>query len=189
MTERTDQDGRWRTDVDGVWTLVEPSQDWRDRRAADEAAAAATRSDAEAERAAVESRTAALALAARIATVDKVRADTLTDEQVASIAPLFDPWQPGLTVAVGDVLSWDGTLVEVIQAHTTQSDWQPNLVPALFKIHRTDDGSGPIPWQPGISVVAGEQVTYNGVTYTVVQSHTTQAGWEPPNVPSLFTPV
>ena len=127
--------------------------------------------------------------AARLTVVDKVKADALTDEQVASIAPLFDPWRPGLTVAVGDVLSWDGTLVEVIQAHTTQADWEPHLVPALFKIHRTDDGTGPIPWQPGISVVAGEQVTYDGVTYDVVQSHTTQTGWEPPATPSLFTPV
>ena len=127
--------------------------------------------------------------AARLTVVDKVRADALTDEQVASVAPLFDPWQPGLDVKVGDVLSWDGTLVEVIQAHTTQADWEPHLVPALWKIHRTDDGTGPIPWQPGISVVAGEQVTYDGVTYDVVQSHTTQTGWEPPATPSLFTPA
>ena len=128
-------------------------------------------------------------LAARLTVSDKVRADALTDDEVTTIAPLFDPWRPGLDVAVGDVLSWDGTLVEVIQAHTTQADWTPDKVPALLKIHRTDDGSGPIPWQPGISVVAGEQVTYEGVTYTVVQGHTTQAGWTPPATPSLFTPV
>ena len=126
-------------------------------------------------------------LASRLTILDKL--DTLPDATIAEVAPLFDPWQPGLTVAVGEVYAWDGTLVEVIQAHTTQADWEPNLVPALFKIHRTDDGSGPIPWQPDISVVAGEQVTYEGVTYTVVQSHTTQAGWTPPATPSLFTPV
>ena len=130
-----------------------------------------------------------LALAARMAAADKVRADALDDAGVVAVAPLFPDWQPGLAVKVGEVYAWDGTLVEVIQAHVTQADWEPNLVPALFKIHRTDDGSGPIPWQPGISVVAGEQVTYDGVTYDVVQSHTTQTGWEPPATPSLFTPV
>ena len=128
-------------------------------------------------------------VAARLTVVDKVKADALTDVEVASVAPLFDPWTVGLTVEVGDVLRWDGTLVECIHAHTTQADWEPHLVPALWKIHRTDDGSGPIAWQPGISVVAGEQVTYDGVTYDVVQSHTTQTGWEPPSTPSLFTPA
>lgn len=131
----------------------------------------------------------ALRVAARLVVADKVKAATATDAEVATIAPLFDPWDVGIPVKVGEVYQWDGTLVEVLQDHTTQADWTPNLVPALFKVHRTDDGTGPIAWQAGISVTAGEQVTYNGVTYNVVQSHTTQAGWEPPSVPSLFTPA
>jgi hypothetical protein len=32
----------------------------------------------------------------------------------------------------------------------------------------------------------GEEVTYNGVTYKCRQSHTSQVGWEPPNVPALW---
>ena len=135
------------------------------------------------------SREESVALAARLTVVDKVRDGHLDDETVARLVSIFPDWAPGLTVAVGEVYQWDGTLVEVIQAHVTQADWEPNLVPALFKIHRTDDGSGPIPWQPGISVAAGEHVTYDGVTYDVVQSHTTQTGWEPPSTPSLFTPA
>lgn len=41
-------------------------------------------------------------------------------------------------------------------------------------------------WQAGIPVVVGELYTFNGRTYRVIQSHTTQAGWTPPVVPALF---
>ena len=131
----------------------------------------------------------ALRVAARVAVVDKVRAEDLTDAEVASIAPIFPPWEPDIAVTVGEVYQWDGTLVEVIQGHVTQADWEPDQVPALFKIHRTDSGGGPIQWQPGIAVEVDEIVTYEGTSYRVIQAHTTQAGWTPPAVPSLFEPL
>jgi hypothetical protein len=43
-------------------------------------------------------------------------------------------------------------------------------------------------WQPNAQVWLGELRKYNDVRYVVVQSHITQIGWEPPNVPALFTP-
>ena len=125
----------------------------------------------------------------RLAVVDKVRADELDDDTISQLAALFPPWTVGLDVTVGEVYSWDDTLVECLQAHTTQADWTPDVAPSLWKIHRTDDGTGPIEWQAGISVEVGEVVVYEGVSYTVIQSHTTQTGWEPPNTPSLFDPV
>ena len=48
-----------------------------------------------------------------------------------------------------------GTLVEVIQAHTTQADWTPDKVPALFRIHRTPQMTE---WVAGIAVKAGDGV-------------------------------
>ena len=44
-------------------------------------------------------------------------------------------------------------------------------------------------WKPGIRVEVDERYSYQGVTYTVVQAHTTQVGWEPPAVPALFAPA
>lgn len=117
---------------------------------------------------------------------EQVKAEQLDDDAVANAADLFDDWEVGLAVEVGEVYRWDGTLVEVIQAHTTQADWTPDLVPALFKIHRTPDMTE---WIAGISVNVGEQFTYQGTTYEVVQAHTTQVGWEPPNVPALWSAV
>jgi hypothetical protein len=127
-----------------------------------------------------------LLVAARLTVTDKVRAGELDDATIERLVSIYDPWQPGLEVAVGDVFQWDRTLVECIQAHTTQADWEPHLVPALWKVHRTDSGGGPIAWTAGITVAVDELVLYGGQTYKVVQAHTTQAGWEPPNTPALF---
>ena len=114
---------------------------------------------------------------------DQVKAEEFDDDQVAEVADLFDDWEAGLDVEVGEVYRWDGTLVEVIQAHTTQADWTPDLVPALFKIHRTPDM---VEWQAGISVSVGEEFTYQGSTYRVLQAHTTQQGWTPDVTPALW---
>ena len=118
-------------------------------------------------------------------TVDDLLAD-LPDDTYTNVVALFPDWTTGETVKPGDVLAWDGTLVEVIQGHTTQADWTPDKVPALFKVHRTPEMTE---WVAGIDVKAGEKLTYKGATYEVVQSHRTQAGWEPDRVPSLWKKI
>ncbi|MEU8354858.1 glycosyl hydrolase family 18 protein [Nonomuraea sp. NPDC048882] len=44
-------------------------------------------------------------------------------------------------------------------------------------------------WAAWTAYSAGTRVTYNGVEYECVQSHTSQPGWEPPNVPALWRPT
>jgi hypothetical protein len=41
----------------------------------------------------------------------------------------------------------------------------------------------------GETVAIGDQRVFEGVTYEVIQAHTTQVGWEPPNVPALWSAV
>jgi hypothetical protein len=41
-------------------------------------------------------------------------------------------WAVGIAYAVDDVVSYEGELYRVIQAHTSQEDWPPPVVPALF---------------------------------------------------------
>lgn len=41
-------------------------------------------------------------------------------------------WTAGEAVSVGDVRSYDGTDYECLQAHTTQTGWEPPSVPALW---------------------------------------------------------
>lgn len=44
-------------------------------------------------------------------------------------------WQPGIHVVVGELVSFEGKIYTVIQSHNTQSDWPPNIVPALFSLN------------------------------------------------------
>src|SRR5262245_61527975 len=42
-------------------------------------------------------------------------------------------------------------------------------------------------WQPGVVYAAGTLVPAGGQTYSCLQGHTSQAGWEPPTTPALWT--
>lgn len=44
-------------------------------------------------------------------------------------------------------------------------------------------------WAPNVSYVVNDTVTYSGKTYKDLQPHTSLVGWEPPNVPALWTAV
>jgi hypothetical protein len=123
-----------------------------------------------------------LIAAARLVVLPMLAADELKDESAEQFAGLFPDWEPGLAVNAGEVYRWDGTLVEVIQGHTTQSDWTPDVVPALFKIHRTAEVSDWV--QPAGAHDAyqmGDRVRFNGKIY---ESLINANVWSPTNYPA-----
>lgn len=63
-----------------------------------------------------------------------VTASTFSDEEAAAVPDLYPAWEPGETVAVGDRRydAHTGKLYKCLQAHTTQPDWKPVDVPALW---------------------------------------------------------
>src|SRR5712692_331380 len=44
-------------------------------------------------------------------------------------------------------------------------------------------------WAPNTAYSIGSLVMFNGVEYKCIQAHTSEVGWEPPNVPALWQPV
>jgi beta-glucanase (GH16 family) len=44
-------------------------------------------------------------------------------------------------------------------------------------------------WAPFTDYAVGDLVTYEGVTYRVLEAHTSLPGWEPPALPNLFAKV
>ena len=44
-------------------------------------------------------------------------------------------------------------------------------------------------WAVGIAYTANERIQYGGKLYRCVQSHISQEGWKPPEVPALWTEV
>ena len=102
-------------------------------------------------------------------------ADTakMSDEQVGKLTALFDVFDPdGHAYSVGDVASYDGVLYRAVQAHTSQADWTPDKVPALWTPVRETKGAAPDPFvQPTGSSDAygkGDRVTFEGAVWESV---------------------
>lgn len=56
----------------------------------------------------------------------------LTDEQAIEVKELYQLWEVGVDYAVDDVRRHDDKLFRCLQAHTSQADWTPDAVPALW---------------------------------------------------------
>ena len=87
----------------------------------------------------------------------------LDDEQAESVTDLFPLWESGVPYAVGDRRKYDGLLYRCVQAHTSQNDWIPPAVPALWV--RTSTEEWPEWIQPAGAHNAyeiGAKVSHNG---------------------------
>lgn len=57
---------------------------------------------------------------------------SLTDTEGLDGVALFPLWKAGIAVTAGQRFQYENKLYKVVQGHTTQSDWTPDIVPALF---------------------------------------------------------
>lgn len=62
----------------------------------------------------------------------RLTAETLTEEQQVEVVSIFPAWKPNISVLLNEKYQYGGLLYKVVQAHTTQLDWTPDIVPALF---------------------------------------------------------
>lgn len=58
----------------------------------------------------------------------------LADADASKNPMLFLPWEVGTKYVVGDRRRHDGKVYKCLQAHTSQADWEPPAVPALWVI-------------------------------------------------------
>src|SRR5262245_62073849 len=65
----------------------------------------------------------------------------LSSTQCASAAP----WAEAHRYSVGDVVQFGGSIFQCRQAHTSQADWTPPAVPALWAIGQCSGGGAPPP--------------------------------------------
>lgn len=62
-----------------------------------------------------------------------IQNEELTENEMLDVAPLFPDYEIGVDYNVGDVFNYERGLYEVLQSHTSQTDWKPDQVPALYK--------------------------------------------------------
>ncbi len=119
-------------------------------------------------------------------------AQSLEDEKAMEVAYMYDPWEIGKSYSVGDFLTYgvngvdDPQLYKVVQAHTAQADWIPEVTPALYTPIGLDDSGYPVWAQPTGAHDAyntGDVVNYNGTLYqsliagNVYSPEAYPAGW------------
>ena len=63
----------------------------------------------------------------------------LPDEEAETVTALFPEWETGKAYAVGDRVQYNGLLYRCVQAHTSQADWTPDVVPALWVRTSTEE--------------------------------------------------
>lgn len=98
----------------------------------------------------------------------------LDDEQAESVSVLFENWAAGVAYAVGDRRQYNGKLYRCVQAHTSQADWTPPAVPALWtecaKPGEGDSPDNPIPYNNNMELLEGKYYSQSGVVYRCFRS-------------------
>ena len=87
-----------------------------------------------------------MALVASVAAAAGCAASVSGDPELslsAAQCAVSSVWAPGIAYKVGDLVTFQGSTYHCIQAHTSQSDWSPSVVPALWGL--TDCASGGSP--------------------------------------------
>ena len=118
----------------------------------------------------------------------------LSDEQALQVPLMFPKWQVGKAYVVGDRVLYLGVLYKVLQAHTSQDGWQPDVAPSLFAknlIVKDEQGEQvDIPeWEQPDSTnpyMTGDKVRFEGKVY---QSLIDNNVWSPSDHPQGWEEV
>lgn len=109
-------------------------------------------------------------------TLDEITA-AMTDEEALEHKVLFKLWQPGLEYQKDEKVRYGDNLYQCIQPHTSQADWMPPAVPALwraFSLAEYPEWVQPLGAHDAYG--KGDTVTHNGKKWTSELDGNT---WEP----------
>ena len=105
--------------------------------------------------------------------IGKIVANQVTDDAVAlTIQEFYDIWEVGVTYEVGRYLQYKGVLYKVLQPHTSQETWTPDVASSVYAKVLIDPTGETIPeWEQPDSTNAymtGDKVKFEGVVYESV---------------------
>ena len=93
---------------------------------------------------------------------------TFSDDNALKVIDLFPTWAEGIEVKAEGRYQYNGKLYKAVQAHTTQSDWTPDITPALWTVIDVEHSGtleDPIPAVASMEYTKGLYYTENGVIY------------------------
>ena len=110
---------------------------------------------------------------------------SLTDEDALQAVELFPQWVTGHAYVVDERLQYNGVLYRVVQAHTSQADWTPDITPAMFVVVSLDEWPEFVqPTGAHDAYNKGDKVTFEGKHYislidgNVYSPTAYPAGWQ-----------
>ena len=119
-----------------------------------------------------------------VAALVKLR-ESATDEQALSVPVLYPAWRSETEYHAGDRVLHGGVLYRVVQAHTSQADWTPDITPALFVVVSLDEWPEFVqPTGAHDAYNKGDKVTFEGKHYislidgNVYSPTAYPAGWQ-----------
>ena len=110
---------------------------------------------------------------------------SLGDDDAIEAPELFPAWAVGVAYAVDDRIRFNDKLYKVVQAHTSQADWEPDKTPALYT-EVAKPGEIPVWKQPTGAQDAynkGDKVHYPGKNDPVYTSTIDSNVWSPDEYP------
>ena len=109
----------------------------------------------------------------------------LDDAAALDAMAIYPAWEIGAAYATNDRIRYGANLYKCVQAHTSQSDWTPDAVPALWvKVSVEEWPEFVQPTGAHDAYNTGDKVTYNGKRYVslidanVYSPDDYPAGWE-----------
>lgn len=110
---------------------------------------------------------------------------SLADEQVIEVPAIYDPWVVNKSYSAGEIFTYgensvgDPQLYKVIQAHSSQADWTPDVSVSLYSAIGLDNGypvwSSPAGAHDAYNI--GDIVSHNGMLYiSEIDGNTTMPG-------------
>lgn len=110
---------------------------------------------------------------------------SLSDEDALQAVELFPQWVIEHDYVVGERLQYKNVLYRVVQAHTSQADWTPDITPAMFVVVSLDEWPEFVqPTGAHDAYNKGDKVTFNGKHYislidaNVYSPAAYPAGWQ-----------
>ena len=124
-----------------------------------------------------QSRLATIAERTRPLTIEEV-SHMLISQQINTLAvddstalrmkDYYPEWTAGISYEVGFKVRYDNKLWRVIQAHTSQTTWEPTNAASLWEqINETHDGTidDPIPYEGNMALESGKYYYQNSAIY------------------------
>lgn len=99
----------------------------------------------------------------------------LTDDEAKKVPALFHLWETEKAYAVGDRVWYQASLYKCVQAHTSQSTWNPKDAVSLWAnvSEESQDADGsrehPYAWEQGMTSYNGNYYTEDGILYLCIR--------------------